>query len=389
MKLVVIGAGMYVTGRGGHAPGTILASLCEASRSHPLLKVTIAARNTGNESVVKESAREINRRLGTRLPVDYRTVPADPEVAVAGLAGDAFDAAIVCVPDELHYPYIKALLQAGMHVLAVKPFVTTAWQASELAGMAKSDGLYGAVEYHKRFDEANLLAKRLLTQGAIGSLLYAVVEYSQRIVIPTEMFRAWADRSNIFQYLAIHYVDLIWFLTGFKPLRASAVGLKEVLSARGIDTYDNVHATIIWEKPGGREFISQFNTNWIDPMTSSAMSDQKYSLVGSTGRLEMDQKNRGISLVAEGQPTQAINPYFSDFFPGHDGKEYFQGYGHESIKTFITDVLELMAGKVTLYELQNGRPSFADAIPSTAVLETVNRSLQRGGVWCEVEDLKA
>ena len=388
MKIVVFGAGMYVTGRNGYGAGTILASLCEISRTLPTLAVTVAALKPENGSLVTKAAGMLNNRLGTNLMINYTTVPADPTAAVAQLGTGNFDAAIVCVPDDLHYPYTKALLTSGLHVLVVKPFVTTVAQARELVDLARSKGLYGAVEYHKRFDEANLLAKELLAQGSIGDPLYATVDYSQRIVVPTEIFSSWAVRSNIFQYLSIHYVDLIWFLTGFRPLRASAVGLKEVLTTHGIDTYDSVHATTLWSKPNGGSFVGQFNTNWIDPVTTSAMSDQKYTIVGSKGRLEMDQKNRGIQLISEGQTPQSLNPYFSEFLPDSGGNLRFQGYGFVSIQTFVKDVTSLMAGSITPVQIDNKRPSFIDALPSTAVLEAVNKSLERGGEWCDIENLQ-
>ena len=40
----------------------------------------------------------------------------------------------------------------------------------------------------------------------------------------------------------------------------------------------------------GNNFIQSIHVNWIDPETSSAVSDQKLKFIGTKGRVELDQK---------------------------------------------------------------------------------------------------
>lgn len=376
---------MYVTGRGGHGPGTILAALCEASREIGIDEVIVAATLEDNAPVVAEAANRLNARLGSKLKVDYLQVSKDLGESARAIAARGVDAAIICVPDHLHHPAITALMTAGIHVLTVKPFTPTLDEAQDLVALARRTGLYGAVEFHKRYDEGNLYARQAIADGQIGQPLYAVIQYSQRIVIPTEVFRGWAARSNIFQYLAVHYVDQMWFLTGYRPHRASAVGIRHVLASRGIETWDSVHATVEWQTPAGGTFISQFNVNWIDPNTTTAMSDQKYFIVGSAGRLELDQKHRGIELIRQDQMPVSVNPYFSEFFPRlDDDTQRFSGYGYQSIRSFIMDIAAIRAGRVRPVDLERVRPSFSDALPSTSVIDAVTRSLNEQGKWTYV-----
>ena len=96
--------------------------------------------------------------------------------------------------------------------------------------------MYGAVEFHKRYDESNLYAKKVIREGKLGDLLYVTVDYSQRVVMPTEIFRSWAHRTNVFRYLAVHYVDLIYFMTGYLPARLTASAARRKLVSMGIDT---------------------------------------------------------------------------------------------------------------------------------------------------------
>jgi D-galacturonate reductase len=389
MKILVVGAGMYVTGRGGTGPGTLLSSIAETSLVVPIEEVTVVATNPANAAVVQEAVARINSAIGANLKVRYRTVEAAAGKAIQALCGEThYDGAIVSVPDQLHFSYAKALLNQGVHCLIVKPLTPTLAEARELEELRGKMGLYGAVEFHKRWDATNLWIRRALQERKLGKLLYFTVEYSQKITIPMTTFRAWSSRTNIFQYLGVHYVDLIWFLTGFVPVRAMAVGTEGVLRANGVDTWDSVHATVIWRNraDAAEWFVSQLSTNWVDPACTSAMSDQKYNVVGTRGRLECNQKNRGLELVHEDLGIQQINPYFSDYLPGIDGRLAFRGYGHESISQFVQDVFAIGNGKVGISELQQGRPSIREALVSTAVIDAVNESLAANFAWTDVRD---
>ncbi|MBI2240487.1 MAG: Gfo/Idh/MocA family oxidoreductase [Magnetospirillum gryphiswaldense] len=386
MRILVLGAGMYVTGRDGSGPGALLAALCEASRSLPL-RVTVAATAADNAVVVAEAAARLNERLGTAVEITYRQLTGALSQSVAALAGEGFDAAIIALPDDLHHAAASAAMQAGLHVLVVKPLTPTLAEARDLEAQAQRLGLHGMVEFHKRFDESNLYARSAIANGLLGQPQYAAVQYSQRLCIPTRIFRGWAARSNIFQYLAVHYIDLIWFLTRYRPRQACAVGVRGILAAQGIDTWDSVHALVRWQTPTGGEFVSQFAVNWIDPDTTSAMSDQRITLVGEGGRLDLDQKHRGVELVRRDQPSQALNPYFAEFLPTADGHDRFSGYGPACVGTFVADVAAITAGTVRAADLRDRRPSFADALASCAVVEAVNHSLAHDGAWTDVADL--
>jgi predicted dehydrogenase len=384
MNILVIGSGMYVTGRGGTGPGTVLASLSEISKRIPIAKVMIVAQNPENRHLVQDKVQEINRKIGSVLSVDYETIGEDAENEIPRLnRNGSYDCALVAVPDHLHYSCAKALLQNGIHCLLVKPFTPTVKEALDLIKLQEKQQVYGAVELHKRFDESNLYAKRMLQEGALGQLLYVTIDYSQRAVLPLAVFRAWAHRSNIFQYLGVHYVDLIYFLTGFKPVRAMALGTDGLLKQSGIDTFDSVHATILWQNPACPEtrFVSQFATNWIDPGTTTALSDQKYKLVGTKGRIELDQKNRGVELITEGRTPQTVNPYFSEFLFDPESGSFFNGYACRSIERFVLDVMEVKKDPSRIEFLRDHRPSFKQALVSTAVVEAVNQSLSLQGEW--------
>ena len=251
--------------------------------------------------------------------------------------------------------------------------------------LQEKQGLYGVVEFHKRFDRANLKLKEILGQGRLGDPLYFIVEYSQRKSIPQEAFASWVEKTNIFQYLGVHYVDIIYFVTGARPLRVMALGQKRWLKNHGIDTYDAVHGTIEWAGAGNRTFLSYIFTNWVDPETTSGMSDQKIKVIGTKGRYESDQKRRGVLVVTDEGGIEEPNPDFCSTYPEGSGSLSYQGYGIDSIHSFLRDVIDLEEGRTTVNDLENLRPTFKDSICSTAVVEAINKSLARDGSWVEVE----
>lgn len=390
MRVLVLGAGMYVTGRDGSGNGTILSALFQYARQSPITGITVVARSQGNGPKVAQAAERMAKLLRTSLAVAYRPIPgSDLEGETAGLCEtEQYDCAIVSLPDHLHAPPIRALMRAGVPTLVVKPFASTLRDALEILALQRETGTYGAVEFHKRFDESNLYAKRALEEGLIGRPLYMSVDYSQRISIPTRVFRDWISRTNIFQYLGVHYVDLAYFLMGYRPTMVSAYGTSGALRAQGIDAFDSIHVMLEWEgNTKDERLISQFNTNWIDPECTSAMSDQRFKIVGTAGRLELDQRNRGIELVSASSGIRHVNPYFSEYLPDPDGHPAFQGYGYRSVACFLNDVTSLRNGSVTLDALERSRPTFRHAAVSTAVIDAVNSALASPHEWRRVDGL--
>lgn len=387
MRVLVVGSGMYVTGREGSGVGTIMAALCQYSLVSDLSEIVVVSRSKSSAGAVTESVQRINGILGSGLKATFRTMEGTFEDLSALHQEFSFDAAIVSIPDPLHFSYSEKLIRLGIHSLVVKPLVPTEKEHRELISMAKTHEIYCAVEFHKRFDETNLLIKRELNAGNLGAVKYFQVDYSQRISIPTETFKAWSDESNIFQYLGVHYADLINFLTGCKAIRVLATGTRGTLAAKGIDTWDSVHTLIQWqgEMAGvDQDFVSVHNTNWIDPNCSTALSDQAYKVIGDLGRIDCDQKDRGLQYTRTGAGFSHPNPYFSDFLPGPSGAPEFSGYGYSSIRLFLDDVLQLQNGKTSLDALRRTRPSFDNTIVSTQVVEAANSSLRGTQGWVDI-----
>jgi len=385
LNVLVIGAGMYVAGRGTKGVGTVLPSLYNLYTYGVIDQVHIVATSPASAEDAQQRAEQLSRLMHIKVPLHVAPRKEDPQAYQQLLKQHSFDCAIIVVPDHLHSPIACDVIQAGVHVLMVKPLAPTVQEASRMVTLAQEKNLLCQVEFHKRYDEANLKLKDEIERGRLGDISYISVGYSQRKSIPVETFKSWIKHTDIFQYLGVHYVDLIYFVTGARPLRAMATGQKNWLAGQGLNTYDAIQAMVEWQSANGKTFVSSILTNWIDPDRTSAMSDQKITVVGTKGRYESDQKNRGVQIVTDEGGVEDFNPYFSQLYPDGSGKYVFQGYGEKSIRMFLMDVLHVQVGSKQPSYFEGIRPTFKEGLVSTAVIEAVRTSLENGNVWVGVK----
>ena len=388
IDIIVIGAGLYVCGKGTSGYGTIMPAIFEWKRHN---------KNIGDIHCVStspKSSKELFQKvkgleIKTGINVDVKTYPENDlknENAYKQVLNNikGFGCAIIAVPDHLHYQITKDCLEAGIHTLVVKPLTPTYAEGLHLTNLAQKNNLYGAVEFHKRWDKSNIILRDKIQSGDLGTPLNCWVEYSQRKSVPTLFFKDWASQTSILQYLGVHYIDVIRFVTSASPKRVMAIGQKTEIVQQGIDTFDAIQCIIEWEMPNGIKFSETILTSWIDPENSSAMSDQKIKFIGTKGRYEADQKERGIRLNTDDLGVEHINPDFCMPYGSEDGKIRWRGYGIESITTFLDDVIDLIEGRKDLEELQIQRPSFQEALVSTMVIEAAHKSLNEQSTWQEI-----
>jgi D-galacturonate reductase len=386
LNIVVIGTGMYSTGRGTASYGTVLPAINEWLR-HKKSKVVFVGTNGNHSDAAKLKAKKLFEDSNVKFDVSF--LPAGDEVDHHAYLGAIKEiprpaCAIVVVPDHLHYQVTYDCLMEDLPVLVVKPLTPSTEEGMKLVKLANERSLYAAVEFHKRWDKANLMIRDRIQKGDLGELLYCWVEYSQRKSIPTEIFKEWAHKTSILQYLGIHYIDLLRFCTGAMPIRVMAVGQKKWLLEKGIDTFDSIQCTIEWKDENDNRFTQTVLTNWVDPESSTAMSDQKIKIVGTNGRFESDQKDRGIRINLDERQLEEPNPDYCMEYSTFNNTKEWRGYGIDSITTFLSDVENINNNIVDMKSLQLVRPTFSEALISTAVVEAAHKSLSNNNEWQNV-----
>ena len=149
-------------------------------------------------------------------------------------------AVIVALPDPLHYGAVMEALRANQHVLCVKPLVLSYDHAEEVRKTAYDRGLFVGVEYHKRFDRRALMARREYMLGHFGEFRMGEAKMIEPYLYRHSNFQNWftCENTDPFVYVGCHYVDLVYFISGLRPVEVSVAGVK--------DTFPNGKEGYMW-----------------------------------------------------------------------------------------------------------------------------------------------
>ncbi len=251
--------------------------------------------------------------------------------------------AVIAVPDQFHYAVLDEAIKNDQHVCIVKPLVLSHAQADEIAARAYERGLIVGVEYHKRFDDRNLMARQAYRAGRFGEFRLAQAQMIEPWYYRDSNFQNWCtcENSDMFTYVGCHYVDLVAFITGLKPVAVSVYGIVDKYP-NGREGYLWTDGRIIWENgaslsvvdamgypnaaPGGN---AQGLTMWCQGETDATLllhSDQYRGVKHSYISAGTDP---GDTVYAEPNPD-----YFKLLDLGGGGLTPV-GYGHRSAEYII------------------------------------------------------
>ncbi len=225
-QVTVVGGGMITHDQ-------ILPSLYHLQRTGQIGAIKVCALNSPPLKALAESTRlreafpgqSFEASPSLKEPADRMFPDAYKEVIAAMPAQNIV---VVAVPDHFHDPVIRTALEHDQHVLSVKPLVPTYSQSIVIERMAKERGLLVAVEYHKRFDRRALDARSLYRKGRFGEFRCGEAKMIEPYYYRHSNFQNWFTKENSdpFTYVGCHYVDLVYFITGLKPVEVSVRGVE-------------------------------------------------------------------------------------------------------------------------------------------------------------------
>ena len=380
MKILVIGSGMYVTGRGNTGVGVLLTSILGwGKKNRREIQLHIISKSASSKDEVDAALVRISGALGVKAIVQFHTALSKANFD-SFLIKERFDAAFVATPDHTHYQYLISLAKHAVNFFTVKPVVETYQEHCEIVKVALTNKLVTHVDFHKRFDRQNQIVRSIFKEKRCGNIVSASIIYSQKQSIPLVVFRAWAEQSNPAQYLGVHYVDQFYFWSGMVPLRCMALPRFGYLQSNGLNTPDSVCAVIEWiDANTGTKAIQTLDCSWIDSIKSNALSEQRAVITFDNGRIELDQKNRGL-VVTDQTQNESVNPYFGVLVEAGGSKE-FLGYGYDSVASFLDRIERNEFDEVVLKGDNNFYPTIQSTLIATKVTEGINRSIASQSEW--------
>src|SRR5881296_91493 len=302
-----------------------------------------------------------------RVGAEYR-IPKVTDHPAELFANPDVDLIVVATPSFSHFPLAKAALEAGKHVLVMKPLATSTEHAEELCALAERQGVLLAVDHTFVFTGAVRKMRELIVQGEIGDLYYFDSVRINLGLIQTDV--------NVVWDLAPHDVSIMDYLIGEEPVSVSATGA----SHGGSPTENIAYVTVRYHG----SLLGHVHVNWLAP------AKVRRTIVGGSRKMmiyddtEISEKlkvyDKGVSVSASGSAEteyQWMISYRSgDMFAPHLDTR-------EALAVEVDNVVAAIAGREALGA--DGRAGWR----VVRILEAAQRSIEQGGAVVPVNGVRA
>ena len=240
---------------------------------------------------------------------NYLDLIADPEI----------DAVHICTPHYLHNEMAIAAMLAGKDVLTEKPICIHPIDAKRMQDTAKETGRRLGVCFQNRYNETSQLAKKMLTSGALGTILGAKAMFTwqrdESYYNQADWRGTWEQEGGgVLINQSIHTLDLLqWLLGDMKSISAN-VATRKLYDT--IEVEDTADAYIVFEN--GAECI--FFASNCYPTTTPI----EIELVTDKGLLQLHDND--LLWQPTGEARQSLLQADSA-----TGKKACWGLGHETL----------------------------------------------------------
>ncbi|HTA69248.1 MAG TPA: Gfo/Idh/MocA family oxidoreductase [Bryobacteraceae bacterium] len=379
MRVTILGGGMITHDQ-------ILPSLYQLQRLGLVEEIAVCARHDQTLRSLADS-----RQL-------QQAFPGQTFRFSAGLYRDALaqapahNLAVIALPDHLHFDAAMAALEADQHLLVVKPLVMKLAEAEAIEREASRRGLFVGIEYHKRFDDRSLLARRKYRAGEFGEFRLGAACLMEKWYYRHSNFQNWctSENSDAFAYIGCHYVDLVHFITGLWPVSASVYGVKDEYP-NGNEGFLWTDARIVWSN--GACLNVQNSLSFPDEAPGTNTQGLTLYCSGRTNGalIRHSDQYRGIEYVYVSRPEAPGATIYAEPSP-----DYFQyvdlggggltpvGYGYRSIEYLFRCCLRVESAPDRRQAIRDIDHEGIAATPANSryneeVIEAARESILNGG----------
>jgi len=379
LDVVIVGGGMITHDQ-------ILPSIYHLQRLGQVGAIVISALNSAPLRELAEDKTLAEAFPGQSFeplpPLDTPPEKMHPEMFRDAIRSPApHNLVVVAVPDHVHDVVIRAALECDQHVLAVKPLVPTYAQSVEIDRLARQKGLFVGVEYHKRFDRRSLEARRQYRGGRFGQFRCGEAKMIEPYYYRHSNFQNWFTRQNSdpFTYVGCHYVDLVYFITGLKPVEVSVRGVEGTFPNGNVG-YMWSAGRVVWENGA----VMSITDGLGYPDEAAGTNDQclvMYCEGDDCGAiLKHDDQFRGVSHGyvdrAGGAAFRYVSPDYFRLVPWEGEGLRPIGYGFDSIEALAAAVARVnrSAAGLSGEEAPAARRRVLEEIDDRGILATPGNS---------------
>lgn len=321
----------------------------------------------------------------------------------AAIERDDIDVVDIGTPGDTHAEIAIAALEAGKHVLCEKPLANTVEEAERMTAAAEAAaarGVRAMVGFTYRRVPAVALAKRLVEEGAVGTIREIRGQYLQDWLFDPQSPWGWRlDRtkagSGALGDIGAHIADMAQFVSGQRIERLSGtvetfVTERPLGGERGLSGGGDASGTREVTVDDAAWFTARLSGGAIGAFEASRFATGRKNAIrleisGDKGALAFDFERMNelevYDATAPGdrqgftriQVTEAEHPYVAAWWPPGHGLGYEHGFTHQ----FVDFDRAIAAG-------EQPHPSFADGLQIQRVLDAVVTSSESGSAWIEV-----
>lgn len=231
----------------------------------------------------RKSADALGESSGARVFTDHREMFRSAEL----------DAVIIATPDFAHRDIAIDAADAGLDILIEKPLATTAQEARDIAEAVERAGVRCMVGFENRWNPSVMQIAERAHSGELGDVLTQSLTLSNTYFVPLQML-AWSARSDPAWFLMSHTVDVALWTSAKTPVSVFAAGSKGQLAARGVDTWDVIHALVTFDDGT----TANFTSSWVLPESSPSIVDFTYEAVGTHESAAMNLQDQSIRVAS-------------------------------------------------------------------------------------------
>ena len=222
---------------------------------------------------------------------------------------DGIDAVAIMTPNDTHYPYAAAALDAGLDVVCDKPVTHDFVQACDLVERARAGARIFAVAHGYSAYPMTRHARQLVRDGAIGPVRLVQVEYIQNGLAtriedgPQNNRLRWlldparSGQALVMSAIGCHAQHLASFVTGREVARVAA-DVGSLLPGRQV--LDHVSALI--EFDGGAR-----GTFTVTQAAAGGENDIRLRVYGERGMLDWSHRELSyLRLALQGEAVRTI-----------------------------------------------------------------------------------
>ena len=231
------------------------------------------------------------------------------------------DLAILCSAPADHAAMTERLAPHGAHLFVEKPFAASADDARRMIAAMEGTGRLMAINWPLAWVESHRTAKRLIDEGAIGTLrevhsyggnrgpLYHLADKVE--VSPEEVerrkpdswwYKAASGGGSLLDYMGYGATLGTWYRDGAAPLEVTCT----VDATPGLEVDE--HAVAVCRYETG---LSRMETRWgtfTDPWTHQPQPACGFVFVGTDGTLSSEDYARHVTLQTRARPERHAVP---------------------------------------------------------------------------------